>query len=295
MPVVTRPLTPKERLDRLWLVVLVPIVAAVIAIIVNTLHAAEALSPVLDRVPVFGQEREYGRLTTFRAGMTISYLESKIGPPILSQRSITGDLINNTYRGDAYFVEAVEDPSTTVKLFAVTSCDPNFKPAFKSPSGRTIILQESTFASVAVPEATTPNYFLSGATAPSYFFESIYEGNPGLYKTWIVGVNTSCKWTFKPGYRGPEGPFDASSSPYRLGINFDTTSGRGEAVYDVWSSLPQVAAFRSSTFVNTYAETDVGTDLGELGAAFYGVKDADVGQFVPGPDPILVRTLPAAS
>ena len=74
MTVVTRPLTPKERLDRVWLVALVPIVAAVIAIIVNTPHAAEALSPVLDRVPVFGREREYGRLTTFRAGMTISYL-----------------------------------------------------------------------------------------------------------------------------------------------------------------------------------------------------------------------------
>jgi hypothetical protein len=282
--------TPKEKLDRRWLFVLIPVVAAVVTVVVNTPRAAEVLSPVLDQIPLYGAQRQYGRLTSFRAGMTASYLESKIGPPILSQRWPNGTLIDKTYRGNNYYVEAVQDASDTVKLFAVTSCDPGFHPAFRTPSGKAVTLQESTFADVSEPGVTTVSYFLSGATAPSYFFESIYEGNPGLYKTWIVGVNDSCEWRFKPGYAGPEPPFDAAQS-FRYGVKFDTSGGSGETTFQQWQNLPEVAAFRSSTFVNTYAETDAGTSLGELSSALYG-GPSDVAQFIPGPDPILVRTLP---
>ena len=293
-----RELTPREKLDRRWLFVAIPVIAAVVGVltgtvtvVVNVPRAAEVLGPVLDQVPGYGHQRQYVRLTSFRAGMSVGYLEANLGPAILTRRSPDGSLMDNTYRGDNYYAEAIVDAAGTVKLFSVTSCDPNFRPAFETPSRRTVVLQGSTFAAASEPGAA-PRYFLSGATSPSYFYDVTYGGNPGLYKTWIVGVNTTCGWRSKPGYDGPDYPFDMWASADEDRVVFDTMHGWSKLRLGRWQAIPQVAAFRAGTYVNTYAETDIKTDPDELSAVLLGQPDPNPARFVAGPDPIRVRTLP---
>ncbi len=101
----------------------------------------------------------------------------------------------------------------------------------------------------------------SGATANSYYYDEYYFGNPGLYKTYFVGINDAC-------------PYKATND---LRLPF-LTSAYTKATFRPEDQA--VKAFRADAVANTYAETGPSADQHALEA------------FQIGASRILTRTAP---
>ena len=211
------------------------------------------------------REHEYSKIAKLSAGISSEKVKETLGSPLFVRKSKDGLLTESSFRGRDYWVQTISDSSGTVKLLAVTACDDDFKPEIQSPVGR-IVLNESRFDSTnKTPLAV--RYFLSGATANSFFYDEYNLGNPGFYKTYLIGIDDACpalaNYALDLAHQG-QWPF-AMQNAYEA------------APYSATDEI--VAAFRVNSIVNTYAETDVFTSAETL-----------LGSFQIGVDRILIRT-----
>ena len=217
------------------------------------------------------RQQEYTKISSLRSGISIAKVEEVLGSPLFVRTSQDGSLVEKTFRGHDYWVQAVHGVDGAVRLFAVTACDEDFRPQFDTPLGR-IVLNESTFDGVR-GAPTIIRYFVSGATANSYFFDEHWGGNPGLYKTYFLGINDAC-----PAVANyvlnliAGGVFPPDALNYPDGIAYS-------------DKLPQVDQFRSKSVINTYAE------MGPYPFPYPSGDDAVLRAFQIGADRILTRTV----
>src|SRR5215207_389144 len=216
----------------------------------------------------FWQDDEYEKLHSLRAGFTLDYFESVLGPPVFSRPASQGPYRESTFRGREYWVQAISKDGV-VELYATTSCDDDFHPSFRIPnSGNRITLRRTHLADAYADPRV--QYFTSGATAPPYYYEIGPQGNPTFYKSFIWGIDGAC-W--------PQGPAFALHGLLDFG---KAESG----VYNGYAKNggQAVRRFREAAIVNTFVETAPGVFL--FGphslASFHG--------FQIGPDEILIRT-----
>jgi hypothetical protein len=227
--------------------------------------SAAAATAVASPTPDLAQIRdaEYRTLARLRAGMTLAYFEEALGTPWFVTKSRDGAFTEHLFRGRDYWVQTVSDDAGAVGRMAITSCDPDFHPAFSgvpnsSPAIDGVVLNETHFDQTGAPPSKV-HYFTSGATANSYWYDEYYFGNPGNYKTYYVGINDAC-------------PYDAPAELFVLKSDYT------DARYDPADAL--VAQFRAAAVANTYAESAPLIQPGELEA------------FPIGASRILTRTAP---
>lgn len=213
------------------------------------------------------REGDYERLALLAAGITLERFVAVLGPPLFVTPSRdAGGLTQSLFQGREFWVQAISDASGTVHLMAVTSCSPEFKPAYRGVAGSNpaidiVVLQETRMDQTGA-EPNMVHYSTSGATANSYYYDEYYFGNPGLYKTYFTGVTDGCQASFPPG------------ADLFLGVDyrarqFDPNDAR-------------VAEFRAGATINTYAETSA-----------FALPDIVNGSgFQVGADRILTRTAP---
>jgi hypothetical protein len=239
--------------------------AAAPPVVVAPTPSAPTAVPTL--TPVAVRQAEYSTLDKLRGGMALSYFQELLGAPSFVTRGRNGPFTQSLFRGHDYWLQAVSDDAGTVQLMAVTACDPDFHPAYEgqknsSPSFSTITLNTTRLDQTG-PPPNTVRYFTSGATANSYYYDEYYFGNPGLYKTYFVGIDDACAL-----------PPDDARLPF-------LTADYQDRAYDPTDSI--VAKFRAAAMANTYAETGPFFD------------DSVLKSFQVGADRILTRTAPPAA
>lgn len=211
------------------------------------------------------RDDEYARLTSLAAGFSRALFEEKLGPPVFDRTSSDGRLREQAFRGRGYWVQAVSDRSGTVVLYAVTACDPDFRPKFSLPGGGSPVelrLNATTFEGVSTGGAA--DYFIGGATANTRFHEYAGAGNPSFYQTAIWGINDACpSWLERLQPLQRDGHYPPALS-YKGPTSRPTT----------W-----LLGFRRRAIINTYAET----------APDFYPQDLE-GSFQVGVDGILIRT-----
>jgi hypothetical protein len=198
---------------------------------------------------------EYAKIGQLSGGLSHAHFNDVLGVPLFVTVSRDGTYTQYLYRGRDYWVQAVVNSEGSVALYAITSCDVEFRPPVRLPGGsdREIVLMEAHFADVGTPISL--DYFVGG-TSNSYFVDTYYGGNPSDYKTYHAGWTDACP------------PFVTEERAVANEIlvrreDFDRT--------DV-----AVAAFRRQAIVNTYAEGGLPGDS----------------EFQIGADRILTRTAP---
>ena len=67
---------------------------------------------------------------TSTCGLHVARFNSELGTPVFSRKSRRGDLREDSFRRRDYWVQTVSDRDGTVLSYAVTSCDPDFRPTF---------------------------------------------------------------------------------------------------------------------------------------------------------------------
>jgi hypothetical protein len=218
--------------------------------------------------------KDYARLTGLRAGFALPQFEHTLGTPLFVRIAPHTHLREETFRGHGYWAQTLSDEHGSVVLYAVTACEPGFRPTFTLPpyEGKPahVTLGQTVPAAVLSGfrrKLVKADYFLSTATADIYAYDVWAGANPGFYKTYVWGLNDAC-----PGfYRYLEGLRRRRLIP-----------GYAESHYSgyVASAGPAIMRFRSKVPANTYAETEPLNYLFELG------KGVHIGV-----DRILVRTV----
>ncbi len=146
----------------------------------------------------------YARLSKLRTDVARAYFEQEL---CLSHafRTVIGRFTEHVYPHKWFFVQCLTDEHDNVVFYSVTSRDAEFTPAIwpssASPDNVPAIPHER-LGSVPFAEIFpdhVPNgvlAFFSGATAPSTYVESYYLGNPGLYLTYLIGLNDAGHYSF---------------------------------------------------------------------------------------------------
>jgi len=185
------------------------------------------------------REMEYVKINETRAGMNIIKFNEAFGIPKFVRKS-NNALIEYIYKRRDYWIQAISTSSGEVLFYAVTSCDPTFKPTIEPNAiKRSITLQASTFHAVG-DDPTDSKYYLRYATSNSYFYDYYYYGNPSLYQTIIVGINDACKI--------PEVEYPKNRNiKARIDINDE-----------------DIVRFRETAKINTYAETSPFASIDEV-------------------------------
>ena len=221
------------------------------------------------------QARDYRTLTQLRAGYTVGRFDEALGAPVFTHLSYNKKWVEYTYEGRDYWVQAVTPRgSTTVAVYAVTSCSRDFDPTFAVPwNGDKVRLNHDTLATVSSREpggtSLEARYQTPGATANAYYWEILSGGNPSNYKAFAWGYDDACNdnaWT-KWDVPGLE----------KYGWSFD----RVVAVGGRFFARPAIKRFRQEVVVNSYAET------APLDESF----PSGEGDFQIGVDRILTRTV----
>lgn len=239
-----------ERVKKWPIVVVVAAITVVIGGLVANTEAALNVERWVDN-KFFWKDNENRRLIALRAGMDISQFEAQFGAPVFRNPDEEGELTESSFRGRAYWVQAVSDASGRVLLYAVTTCDKKFHPTFPVFGRGEVTLGETRFASAAGVGGiglTRVDLFL-GVTANSYYIESEYGGNPGLYKTSILAVNDVCEDDRSVFGLLGRSAFDA------FGAEYHGEPGR---------RMQKLDRFRQKAIVNTYGETAPGVYLKDL-------------------------------
>jgi hypothetical protein len=219
------------------------------------------------------REREYAKLRSLHAGYTFGRFKAELGAPVFSRRNARFHLREDTFRGHGYWVQTVTQADGTVLSYAVTSCDPDFRPKFvitgSGPSSRepdaNVVLNDSTFRGVLgrqLDPEVRAHYFL-GATADTYFYDEFYGANPGFYQTYVWGLNDAC-----PSF-GQELDRVARKVGYpklkpRPGTSYGTSYNGPVAKSGDWAMR-----FRGVARVNTYMETAPVASYNDINRAFH--------------------------
>jgi len=187
--------------------------------------------------------KEYETLKTLYAGASVSFFDSKLGPPsIVSPARPEMGVTERLYVEKDYVVETLATADGQTTLFSVLSCNPSFKPTFSSGGGP-ITLQNEPLAAL-MPERNPHVFYRVPGTAggPEFFFEMIDDvAGYTNYRGSGYGVNSRC------------GPLPSQ----------DVQDFEGGA-----NGAPQgIAEYRATTPANFYVETYGRSLLGINGEA----------------------------
>lgn len=248
--------------DNAWISGLL-LIGAVISAVIVIASPAITLFERLDR-QLDWRDKEYVRLNSLAAGFSRAVFAERLGSPLFDRESDDGRFREQTFRRRGHWVQAVSDRQGTVLLYAVTACDPEFKPEFALPGdpSRVFRLNEATFNDVGgMPIA---DYFI-GNTSNTRFMERFSVGNPSLYQMAVWGINDACpNWVAQLDSLREGGAY-----PPSLGYQGPATA-----------SSKWLKRFRRRAVINTYGET----------APDFRVEDLK-GAFQVGVDRILIRTV----
>jgi len=123
-------------------------------------------------------------------GFDIGQFTSVLGPALFIRWSDKRDVVEYTFRGRDFWVQALADPRGLVDIYSATSCDPSFTPTFDPFPGRVprVTLQRTPLS--AIRTHTTVDYSFSGATGNSHVAEDYYGTN--AYQTFRWDVDDAC-------------------------------------------------------------------------------------------------------
>jgi hypothetical protein len=128
------------------------------------------------------RESEYSKLVQLHSDLTLERFEEVLGAAWFKTTPKDGNWVGYSFRGRDYWVQAVtRRRSSTVSLYAVTSCSTSFRPTFRLADATPITLNRSTLASVSLNSGfpVQTDYFFPGATANARVLETHYGVIPG--------------------------------------------------------------------------------------------------------------------
>ena len=173
------------------------------------------------------------------AGVQLTYFQERLGDPTFTTQGEAFD--EHIFVHDAFYVQAITDPSGTVTLYSVTTRAEDFDPVLDIDYGwptLKVTLGRDTFASVGTDPVSRGGYV--GARR-FHYWESHYLGNPGLYQTYIVSLNDA-------GYMRAHGDVVAA-----IGALSVLKSEEGLAAGAKEEALELLGRFAAETVVNTYS------------------------------------------
>jgi hypothetical protein len=207
---------------------------------------------------------EYRKLRELRAGYTLEKFQKELGPPVFRTSLDEGSgLTRNIYRPrEEYWVDAISNKYNATVTYAVTTCDPTFRPEFffEGNERHRVVLSETTLSEVLPPaqeqfDGSLKIYFGGTGSSANLVFRVYGSGGGTNYRQFAWGLNDVCPtWHAKtPGY-------DLMSSwakwyqEHRPGPTEDLPG---------YSFLADQRArdIMAESVVNTYAETALGGDM----------------------------------
>ncbi len=232
-----------------------------------------------ERTP-FGRRRSASkRLQRLRPNVQLEYFREILDlVPIFKRR-----LRHHTeliFRHPDFYVQVLVDADDQVMFYAVTRRNNKFSPQMwpsevhprSHPQPHCGRLGDATFHDIAPDSVDGIKVFVRGATTPTHYIEAYYYGNPGLYQSYLAGLN-EC------------GPIDVDRAllasllgpPLALG---SFASCPGDEELDAWLASEEVIAFRQQAVPNTFGLSAPGFSPREYGP-----------DFPLGPDPVQMRTI----
>ncbi|MCS5720003.1 hypothetical protein N1027_17870 [Herbiconiux sp. CPCC 205763] len=207
---------------------------------------------------IFWRPVEYNLLSQIHAGDSADFVTSLLGQPALVQSVPGAGLTQSIYLRRDHSVMTVADDAGRVVLYSVLSCDPEFMPTFTTPIRSTVHLQDRALGeaenvgSAPADEVLNSRQLVAvpplSVSSPAQVAEvGIQSGsNAARTQSWFVGVNGACA------------DLDVLAADLPLA---------GEQPTDA-----SIAAVRSSTAANFYAETatEVDARLDEFGEIALG-------------------------
>ncbi|MFJ7065832.1 hypothetical protein [Streptomyces sp. NPDC101115] len=229
-----------------------------------------AVSTLVTAVTVLRDSRtdwhaaEYRKLRELRAGYTLEKFRKELGPPVFRTPLPSGDgFVRNVYRPrPEYWVEVISNKIDASVTYAVTSCDPSFRPAFSyggSRVARDVVLNQNTLADVLPAEdlnGQSLKVFFGGTGSSDSLVFQVYGGGGGTdYREFAWGLNDVCPWQGKNTGRDLRAPWYDWYADHR--------PAEDPPAYTYVDRQVDAAArsLMTESVVNTYAETAVAEDM----------------------------------
>lgn len=136
-------------------------------------------------------EEKYHILEKLSTQVQIDYFNRLLTQPVYINWSDDESLKEYIYVDPSYYVQAITDIHDKVLAYTVTSREIEFNLSFKPLSDKNeIILNQTNFYTIRSEfEPLLVCHYFVGNTSPTYYFEQYYFGNPGLYQTYLLGIN----------------------------------------------------------------------------------------------------------
>lgn len=216
---------------------------------------------------------EYRKLRGLRAGYTLEKFQKELGPPVFrAPLEHDSALVRNVYRPrEQYWVEAISNRSNATVTYAVTTCDPTFRPelVFKgSDQSYKVVLNETTLREVLPAEEQqyeSLKIFLGGfGSSYSLVFQVYGSGGTTYYREFAWGLNDVCQ------------PWRAKTSGHDMEIAWGKWYRKHRPAEDPPSHTfveldKEATDMMAESVVNTYAETAFGEHMNTLYPTQIGV------------------------
>ncbi|OQD51848.1 hypothetical protein BM536_037675 [Streptomyces phaeoluteigriseus] len=230
-----------------------------------------AVSTLVTAVTVLGESQkdwraaEYRKLRELRAGYTLEKFQKELGPPVFRTSLEPGSaLVRNVYRPrEQYWVEAISNKTNAAVTYAVTTCDPTFRPEFffEGNGRRHRVVLNKTTLSEALPaqeqrDESLKIFFGGTGSSDNFVFHVYGHGGGTNYRTFAWGLNDTCPtWHAKsPGY-DPQSSWGKWYQEHRPAEDppghFFLAEKLDEGARDIMAE----------SVVNTYAETAFARDM----------------------------------
>lgn len=158
-------------------------------------------SPDFVEAPERNREEKYEVLNKLSVQVQINYFTNLLGSPYYINSVENHEAKEHVYVDEDYYVQAITNLNDKVYSYAITSRKKDFNPTFDMSNLFKVSLNKTPFTEWRVDpyrEYPLSCYFFLGAHDPIYYFEYEYFGNPGLYHSYLVGVNNSAKFDGLP-------------------------------------------------------------------------------------------------
>jgi hypothetical protein len=223
-----------------------------------------AVSTLVTAVTVLRETRtdwhaaEYRKLRELRAGYTLEKFQKELGPPVFRAPLEPGSaFVRNVYRPrEQYWVEAISNKTNASVTYAVTTCDPTFRPEFSfEGNGRRhrVVLSETTLSEVLPAQEQREEglkLFFGGTGSSYHFVFHMYDLGGGTnYRQFAWGLNDVCDiWHAKtPGY-DPQSAWEEWYWEHRPAED-------PPSHYFLSEELGEARDIMAESVVNTYAES----------------------------------------
>ncbi|MFD5325294.1 ETEC_3214 domain-containing protein [Streptomyces sp. NPDC127092] len=226
-----------------------------------------AVSTLVTAVTVLRDSRtdwhaaEYRKLRELRAGYTLEKFQKELGPPVFrTPLESGGGFVRNVYRPrQEYWVEVISNKIDAAVTYAVTSCEPSFRPAFSyggTRVDRNVVLNQNTLADVLPADelrGQSLKVFFGGTGSSDSLVFQVYGGSGGSdYREFAWGLNDVC-----PQWQGKSTGRDLRVSWEQWYADHRPAEDPPAYTYVDEQVVASARALMAESVVNTYAETAV--------------------------------------